>query len=414
MMDDERGRLDFLVVATADWDNPLWTNKQHLSSRLGEAGHRVLYVESLGLRKPGLSSRDLKRMWRRLRRANQLRSVSPSVWVLSPLVIPLHGLSLMRRVNRWLLGRIVGRALRRIGMTTPVLWTYNPLVLNVIGELEHSVLVYHCVDELAGSPGMPSEVLERAESDLCRRADLVIVSAPTLAEGRREIARKIEYLPNVADFRNFVRASERETPVASDLARIASPRFGFIGAISNYKLDLELLEEIFRSRPDWSLVMVGPLGGGDPDTRVDALRTLANVHFLGARRHDTLATYLKGYDVCLLPNRLNRYTRHMFPLKFFEYLASGTPVVMTPLPSLAEYTHLAYVAEANDVGSFIRCCEQALAEGSGDPVRAARIEMARRHDWDAQVERILTLVGELLPVRLPEALEASTGQGEIS
>ena len=386
--------MDFVVLATADWDNPLWTNKQQLSSRWGVAGHRVLYVESLGLRRPSVSGRDLGRMWRRLKRANRLRPAAPGVWVFSPLVIPLHDSAWVRQVNRRLLTNRLRRAIRRIGMTDSVLWTYNPLAVDQLGTMEWSGVVYHCVDELAGSPGIPSELIENSETELCRTADLVVVSAPGLAEGPRSAARRLEYLPNAADFELFHKAVLGEA-VPDDLARIDRPRIGFFGAISEYKLDLELLGEVFQRRTEWQLVLVGPIGEGDPGTRVAALEALPNVHFLGSRSRDELPGYLGGFDVCLLPNRLNRYTRHMFPLKFFEYLSAGKPVVMTPLPSLEEYRHLAHVAEANP-GAFSLSIERALAESPDDPVRGRRIDEARQHDWNLQAERLATMTREAI------------------
>ena len=386
--------MDFVVVATADWDNPLWTNKQQLSSRWGAAGHRVLYVESLGLRRPGVSGRDLGRMWRRLKRANRLRPASTGVWVLSPLVIPFQDSALVRRLNRRILSGRLRRAMRGIGMTDAVLWTYNPLILDHLGDLEWSGVVYHCVDELAGSPGLPAALIERSEAELCRAADLVVVSAPGLAHGARSAARRLEYLPNAADFELFHRAALGE-PLPPDLARIEGPRIGFFGAISDYKLDLELLAEVFRQRPEWQLVLVGPIGEGDPGTRVATLGALPNVHVLEARPADELPGYLGGFDACLLPNRLNRYTRHMFPLKFFEYLSAGKPVVMTPLPSLEAYHHLAYVAQA-EPEAFSRSLERALAESPDDPVRKHRISEARRHDWNLQAEKLAEMTRQAI------------------
>lgn len=386
--------MDFVVLATADWDNPLWTNKQQLSSRWGAAGHKVLYVESLGLRRPGISGRDLGRMGRRLKRANRLRAAAPGVWVFSPLVIPLHDSAWVRKVNRRLLANRLRRAMRSIGMTDAVLWTYNPLAVDQLVGMEWSGVVYHCVDELAGSPGIPSELIERSEAELCRTADLVVVSAPGLADGPRSAARRLEYLPNAADFDLFHRAVH-EDPVPEDLARIKRPRIGFFGAISDYKLDLELLEGVFRGRPEWQLALVGPIGEGDPGTRVSALHQLPNVHFLGSRSREELPGYLQGFDVCLLPNRLNRYTRHMFPLKFFEYLSAGKPVVMTPLPSLEAFRHLAFVADANP-DSFSLSIQRALAESPDDPARDRRIDEARQHDWNLQAERLAALTREAI------------------
>lgn len=392
--------MDFVVLATADWDNPLWTNKQQLSSRWGAAGHKVLYVESLGLRRPGVSGRDLGRMWRRLKRANRLRAAASGVWVFSPLVIPLHDSAWVRKLNRRLLANRLRRAMSRIGMTDAVLWTYNPLAVDQLVGMEWSGVVYHCVDELAGSPGIPSELIEHSEAELCRTADLVVVSATGLADGPRSVARRLEYLPNAADFELFHRAV-RDGPIPEDLARIDRPRVGFFGAISDYKLDLELLEGVFRRRPEWQLVLVGPIGEGDPGTRVAALQQLPNVHFMGSRSREELPGYLQGFDVCLLPNRLNRYTRHMFPLKFFEYLSAGKPVVMTPLPSLEAFRHLAFVADANP-DAFSLSIECALAESRDDPARDRRIDEARQHDWNLQAERLAALTREAIDGETPE------------
>ena len=128
--------MDFVVLATADWDNPLWTNKQQLSSRWGAAGHRVLYVESLGLRRPGVSGRDLGRMWRRLKRANRLRPAASGVWVFSPLVIPFHDSAWVRQVNRRLLSNLLRLAMRRIGLSVAVLWSYKHLAVIQLGTMD--------------------------------------------------------------------------------------------------------------------------------------------------------------------------------------------------------------------------------------------------------------------------------------
>lgn len=386
---------NIIVISTADWDNPLWTNKQHLSARWGRAGHRVLYVESLGLRRPGFSGQDARRVWRRLRRANRLRKMQVGVWVLSPLLAPLHGHAWVRRANSSWLAWVVRRALRRLDFRQAVLWTYNPLVLEYLGDLPWHRIVYHCVDELTGSPGLPKEIVEQCERALIRHADLVVVSAPTLAESKRPLARRLEYLPNPADFRHFSCAADPDVAPAAELTPIPRPRIGFVGAISEYKVDTQTLRTVFGGRRDWHLVMVGPLGEGDPGTSVDELRALPNVHFLGTQAFERLPLLIRGFDVCLLPSRLNKYTEHMFPLKFFEYLASGKPVVMPPLPALHEYWHLAYIASAGDASAFTSSIAEALVEPENAPIRSERILEASRHDWDLQAKRLMDLVMSL-------------------
>jgi glycosyltransferase involved in cell wall biosynthesis len=390
--------MDIVLLATADWDNPLWTNKQHLASRWGRAGHRVLYVESLGLRRPELSGRDARRIWRRLRRANRLRNVAPGVWVLSPLLLPLHASRPVRAANRRWLARLVRRSLRRIGMSEPVLWTYNPLALDYLGGFFWTRVVYHCVDELLGAPGMPQAVVEEKERDLMARGDLVVVTSKTLAEAKGPLARRLEYLPNAADFAHFATAASPETRVPRDLDGIPEPRVGYIGALADYKVDVELLVSVFQQHPDWRLVLIGPVGEGQPSTSVGRLQRMPNVHLLGARRYSDAPSYLKGFGVCLLPNRLNRYTENMFPLKFFEYLATGKPVVMTRLPALEDYWHLVYVA-SSDAAEFGSAIERALAEPPDSAARQARVAEAREHDWEHHAQRLLNLVSNLETVR---------------
>ena len=121
---------DFVVLATADWDHPLWTNKQHTAVSLAELGHRVLYVESLGLRPPRPGTADLPRILKRFRRLLQLpREVRPGLWVWSPPVIPgaTRGRGLI--INKWLVQSGLVLVQRWLSFLNPLLWTYNPLTL---------------------------------------------------------------------------------------------------------------------------------------------------------------------------------------------------------------------------------------------------------------------------------------------
>jgi len=387
--------VEIVVLATADWDNPLWTNKQHLTRRWGRMGHRVLYIESLGLRRPELAVGDLSRIWHRLLRANRLRGVAPGVWTLSPLQMPAHELGFVRRANRWWLERLVRGALDVLEFTEPTLVTYNPLAVDYLDRIPWKHVVYHCVDELTGAPGIPGQLLEERERALLRRAELVVVSARSLAAPRRQHARRVEYLPNAADFDHFSGARSDATEVPADLSDIRKPRVGFVGAVSDYKLDLQLLAAVFSARPDWQLVLIGPVGEGQPGTRVSELQRLDNVHVLGPRSYEFIPAYIKGFDVCLLPNRLTRYTLHMFPLKFFEYLATGKPVVMSPLPALEEYWHLGYVAQRLEPKDFIAAIDEALSEPGEAAVRSERIAQARRHDWDRNAQELIRWIREL-------------------
>jgi len=378
-----------VLLSTADWDNPFWTNKQHMAVNLAASGHRVLYIDSLGLRRPSLQAQDTSRMARRLRRGLRLpRKVRENLWVLSPLVLPWHHLTIVRRFNKIWLTLFISLARAYLGMKPEMLWTYNPLTMDLLDVRPFKRLVYHCVDDIKAQPGMPVETIGKAEPRLIAAADCVFCSAPKLAEYCREFNVHTYFFPNVADYDHFSKALAEDTVIPEDLARIPKPRIGFIGALSAYKVDFNLLRQIALARPDWSIVLIGKVGEGDPWTDPALLEGLQNLTVLGPRDYCTLPQYLKGIDVALLPNMINQYTAGMFPMKFFEYLAAGKPVVATDLPALQDYRSLVYIGASP--AEFIAKIEQALAEDGAQ--KLLRLEAAREHTYAKRLEKMMALL----------------------
>ncbi len=241
---------DVVLFSTADWDHPFWTNKQRVAQQLAEQGFRVLYVESLGLRPPTAGPRDVARIGRRLRRAMQpLRNVQDNLWVASPLALPWHGHVWARRLNdRWL-AIWLRQQCGRLGFERPIVWTYNPLVGNLAAALDHSLLVYHCVDDLRAAPHLPSNIIAPAEEQLVRAADVVFTTSQQLLTRLAALnASATHYLPNVADFAHFARARQPGL-LPPELAAIPRPRVGFVGAVAEYKVDFELIAWVAQRAP---------------------------------------------------------------------------------------------------------------------------------------------------------------------
>jgi len=277
------------------------------------------------------------------------------------------------------------------GMRNSILWTYSPISVEVLNLDKWRTTVYHCVDEIKAMPGMPIDTLARAEQKLIERADIVFVTSVTLEKSRRPLNPRTYYFPNVADFDHFSRALDESTEVPADLAGIAYPRIGFIGAISGYKINFPLIKAVAEAHPEWSIVLIGQVGEGDPRTDTSELAALSNVHMIGPRPYGKLPAYLKGFDVALLPNQLNDYTAAMFPMKFFEYMAAGRPVVSVDLPSLEDYADT--VTLAKTTAGFIEGIENALARGTGQ--QQQRVDLARQHTYMSRTERMLALVAEV-------------------
>jgi glycosyltransferase involved in cell wall biosynthesis len=257
--------------------------------------------------------------------------------VLSPLVIPIHGRPRIRALNARLLRAQVGRAARSLGLERPILWSYVPQADWLVETLQPSAIVYHCVDDIAAQKGVAAAAFRGFEAHFAARADVVLASAPALAERMRTLNQRVFYAPNVADTERFATALE-DGPTDPALAALPHPRIVFTGAVVATKLDLDLLEGMARARPGWSIALVGPVGAGDPHTDVSALERLRNVHLLGSRPYAALPDVLRGADVALVPYAINELTRSVFPMKVYEYLAAGLPVVTTPLPALDRST----------------------------------------------------------------------------
>lgn len=386
-----RPARNIVLLSTADWDNPFWTNKQHVALDLARRGRRVLYIDSVGLRRPSASVQDAQRIARRLRKAMRgPRRVRENIWVWSPVLLPLHDRALVRAFNRQVLSTLLNVQRARLGMQRATLWTYNPMTAQLLDISVFERVIYHCVDDISAQPGMPSKALAHAEQDLAQSSSIVFATSHKLAETRSLWNPATFYLPNVADYGHFSTAQSQDLRVPSDLARLPGPRIGFVGAISAYKLDFELIRYVAESHPEWSIILIGKVGEGDPWTDPGVLAGIPNLHLFGPRPYDQVPAYLKGFDVALLPNHRNEYTDSMFPMKFFEYLSAGLPVVSVDLPALRDFEHVAALCSTRE--GFLCAIEGALA-GTCAPL-SVRCTVARQHTYAARTERMLALIAQ--------------------
>jgi glycosyltransferase involved in cell wall biosynthesis len=381
---------DIVCVGFADWDTELWTNQHHLMSRLAR-DNRVLFVESLGLRQPQLARRDLTRIARRLRRGLAPPRSVDGLYVLSPLVLPFHSYRAVRALNGRLLPALVRRTVRRLGFgSSPILWAYVPQAEVLLDVLAPELVIYHCVDDMAVQTGIDTAAFRAAEERFAARADLVLASAPALASRMRTLSSNVLYAPNVADTELFATALA-PGPVDSALAALPAPRIVFTGAIVQAKLDFDLLIELARTRRAWSFALVGPVGPGDPRTDVSALAAEPNIHLLGARAYCELPDVLRAADAGLIPYARNELTESIFPMKVYEYLAAGRPVVSTPLPALQAVAEVATAPDAEGIAGLL---DQALTRD--DPERRAeRSRVVASHSWERRLQEIEAAIGAL-------------------
>jgi glycosyltransferase involved in cell wall biosynthesis len=198
------------------------------------------------------------------------------------------------------------------------------------------------------------------------------------------------FAPNVADTTAFA-AALQDGPRDPAMEALPHPRIVFTGAVVATKLDVALIVDVATARPDYAFALVGPTGLGDPTTDVSALHAVPNVHLLGGRPHDQLPAVMRAADVGIIPYASNRLTASIFPMKVYEYLAAGLPVVTTALPALAGVEE---VAAAADAETLPQALDRALA-GDGDEERRDRSAAAAAHSWDARLAEIATAIAAL-------------------
>jgi glycosyltransferase involved in cell wall biosynthesis len=381
--------MGIIYFAMSGWKG-MWKNRHQLMSRLARQ-LPVLYVEPpvrlKQLRSEGLLS---KAVWSDFRKepmsmeAPGLNVFHTSKW------FPVSGSRYLSTLTRKRWTRAVNKAAKEAGISKAILWVSLPDHVHVVGEFDEALSIYHIVDEYAGYTGADAQWTRRlrlAEELLLDAVDFSIVVSPELLQSKRNDKRDIHVIENAVDAAAYERAVGRQE-VPADLSAIAAPRLGYSGLIGK-RLDLDLLANIASARPDWSLVLVGRVDRRDCQEEIESLEQLDNVHFLGEKDPHDVPAYVCGFQLGLLPYAINLETRNISPLKLYEYLAAGIPVVSTGIPSALRMKD--YVEIADEATEFERAVAVCLESDKASDVSSRR-EEASRNTWDQRVAAIAGII----------------------
>ena len=370
------------------WDF-VFQRPQHLMTRFART-RRVIFWEEPVLAEPG----EEAHLWTQVdERSGVTRVVARLPW-------GLDGRGIDETLRSLLDGYLAQEQVRR-----PVLWYYTPMMLGFSRHVPAASVVYDCMDELANFKDAPAELMG-LERELFSKADLVFTGGYSLYEAKRSQHASVHPFPSSVDREHFGQARTlANVDEPGDQADLPHPRLGFYGVIDE-RLDLEMLAAIADARPDWSLVMVGPV------LKIDEadLPQRPNIRYVGGKSYAELPRYLSGWDVALMPFAINEATRFISPTKTPEYLSGGVPVVSTPIKDvIRHYGELEAVQVADTAEAFIQGCEKALAlRGAGDawlkPVDAVLADIS----WDKTFARMDGLIKDAVS-RRAEATERRYG-----
>jgi glycosyltransferase involved in cell wall biosynthesis len=371
-------------------------SKNHLMRRFARAGNKVIFVNSISMGLAPMKSGELlPRIKRKLKSYAKLaRTTEEGITVVSPAIVPFFGSAVATATNRRLLTAQIMSLAKRRGLTKPILWIAIPTAVEVIGRMNESLMIYHVSDKYdantmdhATDPAFIRKLHERAIDG----ADLVFYSSRKLLNEATSGREKSHLLEQAVDFDHWSRISGGGLKVAEAVARIPQPRIGYFGAIEPWLIDQELIKRASLERPDWHWIFIGNKSRGLE------IEDLPNVHFLPPVTYDELPGYAAGFDVCVLPwNTEVPFTSYGSAIKVREYLASGKPVVISPLPEYESMREVLRIGRSRE--QFLELVDEALRE-QGTELAQRRQSVVRTGTWDARTEWVSDLIEQALATK---------------
>src|SRR5947208_386868 len=364
-------------------------SKNHLMRRFARAGNKVIFVNSISMGLAPMKSGDvLPRITRKLKSYAKLaRTTEEGITVVSPAVVPFFGSAIATAANRRLLTAQIAALARRRGLSNPILWIAIPTAVEVVGHLHESLVVYQVSDRYDANTmdhATDPEFIRALHERAIGAADLIFYSSrKLLAEARRGLERSY-LLEQAVDFAHWSIISTGDLRIAAEVQEIPRPRLGYFGAIEPWLIDQELIKYAARVRPELNWIFIGNKSRGLE------IESLPNVHFLPPVPYQDLPHYAAGFDVCVLPwNTEVTFTSYGSAIKVREYLASGKPVVIAPLPEYESMSGILRIGRSRQ--QFLELVDDALRENDPAQVKA-RQDAVKEGTWDARAEWVSELI----------------------
>lgn len=386
---NEKLRRTIICFSHLNWDRNLFQRPQQLMLRLSK-NFNVLYV----------NDHSFNQFFRGFLHKEKLSyEVNDSLTVYSPFALPTFqkNLSLTVYLNKILLPLLVKRKIKKLKSEKLILWIYHPRYFDVIGKFKEELIVYDCMDDFTSlfSPYEDRNRNAKDERELLRRADIVFAGGYTIADLKRNSREDIYVFPSAVEIDHFKKALSDSIKIPDDIKDIRHPILGYWGAIDE-RIDHRLLESLAHRHPDWSIVLLGPVVRhkiGD----LPYLDNLKNVFWLGPKDYSLLPNYAKAFDICLNPFVLTREGKHLSPTKTLEYLATGKPMISTPIPDVVRFYN-GIVNIADGVEEFEMAVKRCMEEDN-ESLKQKRIDFTKNKTWENTVKKMEELILEKIKYR---------------
>lgn len=328
--------------------------------------------------------------------------ISPCCWVYQGFknTFPFSRFQSISNINASILYKKINHHLSQLPGDIEVLWLYDPSEMSALDFFPNrDLVVFDWTDDWSafkqpiGLKGDQKLIREKTDYVL-QHSDLVFAVSNDLVKRARYFNKQTYHLPNATDFKNFSPSKAMKFQPGSDLEVIPQPRIGYLGQIRSDRIDIGMVTEIARARPDWSFIFIGPEMTAEGS--LESLQVLPNIHFLGVIPYHRIAAYLHIFDVCIIPHYCDSLTMSMDPIKLYDYLASGKPVVSTPVAGTEKVRELIYTAQ--NAEEFIAKIEIALKEDQQE-LSAKRLLYAKQNSWQERAIQAMTYIQQSLDDR---------------
>ncbi len=383
---------DIVVVGQQPWDTSIGSNCKDLALEFSK-NNRVLYVNAALDRRTAFQKRNTEGVNKRKRiiagNEKSLEEIAPNLWVFYPETI-LESINWIKipAIFRWLneinnqrFAKTIKTAIKKLDFKNFVLFNDNDIFrsYHLKQFLNPSISVYYSRDYIIATPYWAHHG-KYLEPELIKKSDVCVANSTYLADYCKKYNPNSFYVGQGCDFELF--KNDDTVQIPEEFSAINQPILGYVGALLSIRLDEAILLHLAKERPDWNIVLVGP---EDDDFKKSELHRLKNVHFLGPKKPETLAHYIKGFDICLNPQIVNELTIGNYPRKIDEYLAMGKPTIATKTEAIGIFNEYVYIAASKE--EYVLLAEKALMENTPDLAKK-RIAFAHTHSWQKNAKEI--------------------------
>lgn len=373
---------DIIVFSHLRWEF-VTQRPQHIMKRLAK-NRRILFVEE-----PIGFSDEKKGTAHVIHASDNITVIQPRIaWE----EIPTH------------LDSIVRYYAQQLNLRNVVLWFYSPTFRSMIKKINHSLVVFDCMDELSLFKGASPEHI-RHEQELLSAAHIVFTGGKSLYESKKKQHAQTFCFPSSVDEAHFQQAFSKKISIPEDIASIKKPIVGFYGVIDE-RIDLELLQTVAHKLKHVSFVMIGPLAKISEEN----LPRAENIHYLGGKKYEELPSYLKAFTIAMMPFALNDATKFISPTKTLEFMAARKPIISTPVYDVVR-DYKREVAIIKSADEFVQAIKGYLHESPYKKGLRISLQTAviKRTSWDKTVQSMTSIMSKVL-----EKSEKISVQGDMA